>query len=136
MSRTKPSEERVRSIFKRRRCLNITAVGIVLRQLLFLRTFRYRCTSNRNVNKRVRRRGAVMAGPFFSLGGGRASKGRFLSCTLAGRSRWTANLRDWPRTKNRPPPHVHPFEDEVFWVMEGEMTVEVGGKTVVLGPGA
>ena len=35
-----------------------------------------------------------------------------------------------------PPPHVHPFEDETFWVMEGEMTVEVGGKTLVLGPGS
>src|ERR1700751_5792124 len=35
-----------------------------------------------------------------------------------------------------PPPHVHAFEDEAFWVMEGEMTAEVGGKTLVLGPGA
>jgi quercetin dioxygenase-like cupin family protein len=34
-----------------------------------------------------------------------------------------------------PPPHVHAFEDEAFWVMEGEMTAEVGGKTLVLGPG-
>jgi len=34
------------------------------------------------------------------------------------------------------PPHVHPHEDESFWVMEGEMTVEVGGKTLVLGPGS
>ena len=35
-----------------------------------------------------------------------------------------------------PPPHVYPFEEEVFWAMEGEMTAEVGGKTLVLGPGA
>ncbi|HEY3963407.1 MAG TPA: cupin domain-containing protein [Planctomycetaceae bacterium] len=35
-----------------------------------------------------------------------------------------------------PPPHVHAFEDESFWVMEGEMTAEVGGKTLVLGPRA
>ena len=34
------------------------------------------------------------------------------------------------------PPHVHPHADESFWVMEGEMTVEVGGKTLVLGPGS
>jgi hypothetical protein len=30
---------------------------------------------------------------------------------------------------------VHPFEDEVFWVMEGEMTVDVGGETIILSAG-
>jgi quercetin dioxygenase-like cupin family protein len=38
--------------------------------------------------------------------------------------------------RSGPPPHVHPYEDESFWVMEGEMTVEVGGKTLALGPGS
>lgn len=35
-----------------------------------------------------------------------------------------------------PPPHVHPFEDESFYVFEGEMTLDVEGQTIILGPGA
>jgi quercetin dioxygenase-like cupin family protein len=35
-----------------------------------------------------------------------------------------------------PPPHVHPFEDEAFYVLAGEMTVIIGGQKVVLGPGS
>jgi quercetin dioxygenase-like cupin family protein len=45
-------------------------------------------------------------------------------------------VEQWMPEGSGPPPHVHPLEDETFWVMEGEMTVEVGGKTLVLGPGA
>jgi quercetin dioxygenase-like cupin family protein len=45
-------------------------------------------------------------------------------------------IEQWMPNGVGPPPHVHAFEDEAFWVMEGEMTVEVGGKTFVLGPGA
>lgn len=44
-------------------------------------------------------------------------------------------VEQWMPEGSGPPPHVHPYEDETFWVMEGEMTVEVGGKTLVLGPG-
>ena len=29
-----------------------------------------------------------------------------------------------------PPPHVHPFNDEWFYVLEGEMTMVVGGQTI------
>ena len=43
-------------------------------------------------------------------------------------------IEQWMPEGSGPPPHVHPFEDEFFWVMEGEMTVEVGGKTLVVGP--
>ena len=35
-----------------------------------------------------------------------------------------------------PPPHVHPFEDEAFYVLAGEMTVNVGGQSLVLGAGS
>lgn len=35
-----------------------------------------------------------------------------------------------------PPPHVHPFEDEAFYVLAGEITVIIGGQKVVLGPGS
>jgi quercetin dioxygenase-like cupin family protein len=34
-----------------------------------------------------------------------------------------------------PPPHVHPIE-EIFYVLEGEMTVFIGGESLVLGPGS
>ena len=44
-------------------------------------------------------------------------------------------IEQWMPQGSGPPPHVHPYEDESFWVIEGEMTVEVGGKTLVLGPG-
>jgi quercetin dioxygenase-like cupin family protein len=33
------------------------------------------------------------------------------------------------------PLHVHHNEDEGFWVLEGEVTFEVGGKTIEAGPG-
>ena len=45
-------------------------------------------------------------------------------------------IEQWMPVGSGPPPHVHPFEDEFFWVMEGEMTVKVGGKTLVVGPGS
>ena len=45
-------------------------------------------------------------------------------------------IEQWMPQGSGPPPHVHPYEDEMFWVTEGEMTVEVGGKTLVLGPGS
>ena len=35
-----------------------------------------------------------------------------------------------------PPPHVHPFEDEAFYVLAGEMTANVGGQSLVLGAGS
>ena len=35
-----------------------------------------------------------------------------------------------------PPPHVHPFEDEAFYVLAGEMTVNVGGESLILGAGS
>jgi quercetin dioxygenase-like cupin family protein len=35
-----------------------------------------------------------------------------------------------------PPPHVHPFEDETFYVLAGEMTIIVGGQKLVLRPGS
>ncbi|MFF3989904.1 cupin domain-containing protein [Streptomyces sp. NPDC001797] len=34
-----------------------------------------------------------------------------------------------------PPAHVHPYEDETFYVLSGEMTAIIGGQEVVLGPG-
>jgi mannose-6-phosphate isomerase-like protein (cupin superfamily) len=34
------------------------------------------------------------------------------------------------------PPHVHPHEDETFWVLEGETTIKVGDETLILGPGS
>ena len=33
------------------------------------------------------------------------------------------------------PLHVHHREDEGFWVLEGEVTFEVGGETIEAGPG-
>ena len=36
---------------------------------------------------------------------------------------------------NEPPPHVHSREDELFYVLEGELTVEVGDETVRLAAG-
>ena len=36
-------------------------------------------------------------------------------------------IEQWMPGSDGPPPHVHPFEDETFWVMEDEMTVDVGG---------
>ncbi len=34
-----------------------------------------------------------------------------------------------------PPPHIHRQEDETFYVLEGEITFQVGEETVVAGPG-
>lgn len=34
-----------------------------------------------------------------------------------------------------PPPHVHPFEDEAFFVLDGEMTVTLPDQTLVLKKG-
>lgn len=34
-----------------------------------------------------------------------------------------------------PPPHTHSREDELFYVLEGEVTFEVEGKTMVAKPG-
>jgi quercetin dioxygenase-like cupin family protein len=35
-----------------------------------------------------------------------------------------------------PPPHVHPFEDEAFYILAGEMTVVIGGQRWSSGRGA
>ena len=45
-------------------------------------------------------------------------------------------IEQWMSPDGGPPPHVHPYADESFWVIEGEMTVKVGGKTLVLVPGS
>jgi mannose-6-phosphate isomerase-like protein (cupin superfamily) len=45
-------------------------------------------------------------------------------------------IEQWMPNDAFAPPHVHPNEDESFWILEGEMTVKVGGKTLVLGPGS
>jgi mannose-6-phosphate isomerase-like protein (cupin superfamily) len=45
-------------------------------------------------------------------------------------------IEQWMPDDAFAPPHVHPHADETFWVLEGEMTAEVGGKTLVLGPGS
>jgi quercetin dioxygenase-like cupin family protein len=34
------------------------------------------------------------------------------------------------------PLHVHPSEDEGFWILEGSLTFKVGGKTIQAEPGA
>jgi quercetin dioxygenase-like cupin family protein len=33
------------------------------------------------------------------------------------------------------PPHVHDREDEGFWILEGDATFEVGGRTIAAGVG-
>jgi quercetin dioxygenase-like cupin family protein len=35
-----------------------------------------------------------------------------------------------------PIPHIHPYEDEAFYVLSGEMTAIIGGQKVVLGRAA
>ena len=45
-------------------------------------------------------------------------------------------IEQWMPNDAFAPPHVHPQEDESFWVLEGEMTVKAGGKTMVLVPGS
>jgi quercetin dioxygenase-like cupin family protein len=39
------------------------------------------------------------------------------------------------RQGNVPPPHIHHREDEVFYVLEGEMTFSVGDRTIKATPG-
>ena len=39
------------------------------------------------------------------------------------------------RRGNVPPPHIHHREDETFYVLEGELTVSVGGRTIKATPG-
>ena len=39
------------------------------------------------------------------------------------------------RKGNVPPPHIHHREDETFYVLEGEMSVSVGDRTVKAKPG-
>ncbi len=34
-----------------------------------------------------------------------------------------------------PPPHVHSREEEAFYILEGEITFQVGEQTIVAGPG-
>ena len=34
-----------------------------------------------------------------------------------------------------PPPHTHAREDEAYYILEGEITVRVGGQTIEAGPG-
>jgi len=34
------------------------------------------------------------------------------------------------RKGNVPPPHIHHREEETFYVLEGEMTVSVGDRTI------
>jgi mannose-6-phosphate isomerase-like protein (cupin superfamily) len=34
------------------------------------------------------------------------------------------------------PLHVHHQEDEGFWILEGELTFEIGGRTIPAGPGS
>ncbi|CAN5310436.1 cupin domain-containing protein [soil metagenome] len=43
-------------------------------------------------------------------------------------------IEQWMPEGSGPPPHIHPIE-EVFYVIEGEMTVQVGEESLVLGPG-
>ncbi len=45
-------------------------------------------------------------------------------------------VEQWMPPGAGPPSHVHPYAEEMFFVVEGEMTVEVGGLTLVLGPGS
>ncbi|MGH9430659.1 MAG: cupin domain-containing protein [Terriglobia bacterium] len=39
------------------------------------------------------------------------------------------------RKGNAPPPHIHRREEESFYILEGEMTVSVGGQTIKGTPG-
>jgi len=39
------------------------------------------------------------------------------------------------RKGNAPPPHMHHREDEIFYVVEGEITASVGNKTIKATPG-
>src|ERR687897_680734 len=46
-----------------------------------------------------------------------------------------ALLDERGRRGNMPPLHVHRHDDETFYVLEGELTLFVGGEQIVLGPG-
>lgn len=35
-----------------------------------------------------------------------------------------------------PPPHIHSREDEAFFVLEGQLTIQVDGRTITATPGA
>jgi quercetin dioxygenase-like cupin family protein len=39
------------------------------------------------------------------------------------------------RKGNAPPPHIHHQEDETFYILEGELAVTVGDRTIEAGPG-
>jgi len=39
------------------------------------------------------------------------------------------------RKGNAPPPHIHRREDEIFYVLEGELAVSVGDRTMKAVPG-
>lgn len=39
------------------------------------------------------------------------------------------------RKGNAPPPHIHHREDETFYILEGELAVTVGDRTIEAGPG-
>lgn len=52
------------------------------------------------------------------LASGEDTQGQFALLEIAGRK------------GNVPPPHIHRREDEVFYVLEGELTVSVGDRTI------
>lgn len=39
------------------------------------------------------------------------------------------------RQGEEPPDHTHPTEDEIFYVLQGELTFRCGGETFEVGPG-
>lgn len=41
----------------------------------------------------------------------------------------------WEPFSMKPAPHFHPHQDEVFTVLEGELSLQLNGKTVLLFPG-
>jgi len=41
-----------------------------------------------------------------------------------------ALLEIWGRNGSTPPPHIHHREDEIFYVLEGELTVTVGDRVL------
>ena len=58
------------------------------------------------------------------LATGKDTQGRFALIEMAGRK------------GNVPPPHIHHREDETFYIVEGEMTVTVGGQQIKGRPGS
>lgn len=57
------------------------------------------------------------------LASGEDTQGQFALIELVGRK------------GNAPPPHIHHFEDETFYVLEGELVVWVGDRTIRAVPG-